>query len=336
MLRIFYKYLLILSLGFIAINADAQRWSYVYIQGDKKIPFYVKLEGQMLPRYGKNYCIIPELGPGTIHLQILFQQNEYPPVDFNVLVPDGGHRGFLLVRKDDQFSLYDIEQRFYLLPGEEGEDQLPDVNSLTASTNRAPERVPVKEDSKKKAVPKETVTAKKTSTSKSPGPKKTNSNEPKFLDNIELDNEATDKGAPPPSRVKKPAHRTEEKNESGEEQDYRQTDAGVNLTADAQEIINSDCPEPIANSEFDKIYNSAQEKRESQKRVIYLLDKAKSNCFSTRQAYYLAKQLPTEPMRYSFLKRVYPRITDQQNFSMLEDNLFTKTEWKDYFRSINN
>src|SRR5690606_20482164 len=121
------RYLLILSLAFIAVKADAQKWSYVYIQGDKQIPFYVKLEDQMLPRYSKNYYIIPELGPGPINIQILFQQNEYPPLNFKILVPDAGFRGFLLTRQDGNFALYDIHQRFYLLPGENGEDHLPEI-----------------------------------------------------------------------------------------------------------------------------------------------------------------------------------------------------------------
>ena len=50
MLTKLYKYVLIACLTLVAVNADAQKWSYVYIQGDKEIPFYVKLEGEMQPR----------------------------------------------------------------------------------------------------------------------------------------------------------------------------------------------------------------------------------------------------------------------------------------------
>jgi len=35
----------------------AQQWSYVYIQGDKHTPFYVKMDDEMLPRYSKHFYI---------------------------------------------------------------------------------------------------------------------------------------------------------------------------------------------------------------------------------------------------------------------------------------
>ena len=63
-------------------HAMAQGFSYVYIQGDKQTPFYVKMEGEMLPRYGKDYSIISELAPGPINIEILFQQNKYPAEKF--------------------------------------------------------------------------------------------------------------------------------------------------------------------------------------------------------------------------------------------------------------
>jgi hypothetical protein len=113
------------------INVQAQGWSYIYIQGDKQTPFYVKLEGEMLPRYSKNYYIIPQLAAGPVHLQVLFQQNEYPAQNFTVLVPDNGYRGFLLTQKDNTFALYDIQQRFYLMPGDNSEDHLPEMISYT-------------------------------------------------------------------------------------------------------------------------------------------------------------------------------------------------------------
>src|SRR5687768_3543627 len=106
---------------FVSFSAiSGERFSYVYIQGDKQIPFYVKLEDDMLPRFSKNYSIIPQLAPGPIKLQILFQQNQYPPQTFNIQVPEDGYRGFLLTRKDNGFALFDLQQRFFLLPGEDG------------------------------------------------------------------------------------------------------------------------------------------------------------------------------------------------------------------------
>ncbi len=54
----------------------------------------------MLPRYGKNYCIISELATGTIHIEILFQQRVLPPQKFTLQVPENGYRGFLLNKQE--------------------------------------------------------------------------------------------------------------------------------------------------------------------------------------------------------------------------------------------
>ena len=96
-------------------GAQAQQpFSYVYIQGDKQTPFYVKINGQMLPRYGKNYNIISELSPGTIEIEILFQQKIYPSQKFTIDVPQNGSRAFLLNKQDKTFALYDLKQKKYV------------------------------------------------------------------------------------------------------------------------------------------------------------------------------------------------------------------------------
>ena len=100
-------------------QASAQPFSYVYIQGDKNIPFYVKLEGQMMPRYGKNYCILSELSPGLIHIEILFQQHAFHPKKFTIRVPENGYRGFMLYKQDTTFVLYDLLAKKYLGTNEE-------------------------------------------------------------------------------------------------------------------------------------------------------------------------------------------------------------------------
>ena len=98
----------------LASNALSQPFSYVYIQGDKTIPFYVKMDGKMLPRYGKNYCIISELSPRPIYIEILFQQNVLPSQKFTIQVPENGCRGLLLNRQGNGYVLYDLQQKKYL------------------------------------------------------------------------------------------------------------------------------------------------------------------------------------------------------------------------------
>ena len=100
-------------------STGAQPFSYVYIQGDKETPFYVKLEGKMMPRYGKNYCILSELSPGPIHIEILFQQRVFPAQKFTINVPENGYRGFVLNKQEHGFVLYDLQQKKYLGPNGE-------------------------------------------------------------------------------------------------------------------------------------------------------------------------------------------------------------------------
>jgi hypothetical protein len=109
----FKHILFVLSLG-LCISGKAQPFSYVYILGDKITPFYVKIKDHMLPRYGKNYCIISELNPGPIRIQVLFQQHAYPPQEFTINVPYNGNRAFLLNRQGNSFALYDLQQKKYL------------------------------------------------------------------------------------------------------------------------------------------------------------------------------------------------------------------------------
>ena len=110
-MRTIAKYCLITFMCFWARTSSAQPFSYVYIQGDKTIPFYVKMEGQMMPRYGKNYSILSELSPGTIHIEILFQQRMLPSQKFTLQVPENGYRGFLLNKTEHGFNLYDLQTR---------------------------------------------------------------------------------------------------------------------------------------------------------------------------------------------------------------------------------
>ncbi|PQJ12228.1 hypothetical protein CJD36_000260 [Flavipsychrobacter stenotrophus] len=96
-------------------HATAQD-AYLYIQGDKSVPFYVKIDSVMQPRYGKNYCIVPKVHAGQVNVQILFQQNVYAPKFFTIDMPAKGHKGFLLTKQDDNFTLNDLDTKAIINP----------------------------------------------------------------------------------------------------------------------------------------------------------------------------------------------------------------------------
>ncbi len=115
-MKIIYKIFLLINLIIFCncIQLFANYSSFVYIQGDKNLPFYVKKDTKMIPRFGKNYCIIPQLNKGILKIEVLFQQNSLPPVNFTINVPENSAIGFLLCKKDGNYCLYDIKNNTYI------------------------------------------------------------------------------------------------------------------------------------------------------------------------------------------------------------------------------
>lgn len=332
----------------VVLSAGARGFSYVYIQGDKATPFYVKFEDQMMPRYGKNYNIIPQLVPGPINVQILFQQNVYPPQRFTIVVPESGFRGFLLMQKGGSFSLYDIHQQFYLLPGNRAEDdRVAPHNSADAyvATHAGGNTNNYNNSPNTNAYTSALATVKT-----KPRTKQVNSG-PKFLPNIELSNERYQQPvaqqeqstyeeitqqAPPVQEYEEPAQEVPVQDYEQESEPAQETYTEPEVTnqpATAARIVvaNSDCQYAIKDNEFEDLYNKSQSKSEKLK-LKFLLSKMDA-CYTTNQARILAESLGNDPEKYTFLKRVYPRVTDQHNFPMLE-NMLTTQEWKSYFKLI--
>lgn len=339
-------------LSFFPGHVWAQDWSYVYIQGDKETPFYVKLEDQMLPRYSKDYCIVSQLAPGPVRLQILFQQNKFPPLYFNIQVPDHGARGFMLMRRDSAFALYDIQQKFFLAPGDAGEDHLPEIINVPPPRPEMPAAATIApasateqaatENSLKPGAPAfmPDVDLRREKNNRKEGNQPSALQTPTFSE-VSLNNPrgftsqlAADSTPTAPSPPTSSVETSDELTATAEDLQNEpmrepEVDFGLQQTA----ITNSDCPGPMADTDFDALYNHTISRKGDDKRILYLIRKVKGNCFSCRQAAILATRLETESMRYSFLKKVYPRISDQQYFAQLEQ-LFKTKEWKAYFRLI--
>ena len=314
----------------LSITARSQQFSYVYIQGDKQTPFYVKLEGEMQPRYGKNYSIISQLAPGAINIEVLFQQNIYPPQHFAIRVPEDGSRAFMLTKKGSSFSLFDLQQQFYLAAGNNAaDDHIPTYNPgdnyvatnsnatyhqettnnySNTTTTRPVNTAPVNK-------PQNNTTYNNSSTST----RQTNNKEPQFIENVELNNERTIQPNTEPIA-------TNTEPETNTEMAVPEAAAPKRSFA-----INSDCPQAVPDGAFQDIYNKMNGKTDKT-RLKYLLGKL-DYCYTTSQLRILAKGLNNDPERYAFLKQAYPHATDQGNFAALE-NLLTTREWKDYFRLI--
>lgn len=350
------KHIAFTLLLLVSLSVQAQQqFSYVYIQGDKETPFYVKFEDEMLPRYGKNYCIIPMLAPGPINIEILFQQRAFPAQKFTIVVPESGNRSFLLKNKQGAFSLYDLEQNFYLPAGNTADqDQIPASKGIVYNTSNT--TIPANKEVFSKPPtynqPAQTPTIKKP-TYRKPTTTTTNDSEgqPKFIANIQINKGGSNTGGNTNTPTPKPAstqpalaERTPPPVIKREREQPRVITTKpapaiskpirkptTTATNNNIRLHNSDCPTPITNNEFDNIYDKATSKSDKV-RLKYLLSEV-DKCYSTFQAKTLALTLPNDPERYTFLKRIYPRVTDQEKFPVLE-NILSATDWKDYFKLI--
>ena len=284
----------------------AQKASFIYIQGDKKTPFYVKKDGEMLPRYGKNFCIIPELTAGVATLELLFQQNAFPAQKFSIRVPEAGERGFLIVEKGGEISLYDLEGEFYLRAGNKAEeDRLP--KRELANTNTAPVAVATPSPEKREAGRSErraretarerlpSVTLReRDGRANRPSSEAANSSEPRFIPNLSLDT------------------------------------SGTRVSSSA--AIGAGCGEALDVQAFAALYRKVLDIADQDERLIYL-SKQTTSCFSPTQLRLLARVLDRDAARFTFLKKAQSSITVSARFGELED-LLTGEAYRARFREL--
>jgi hypothetical protein len=365
------KYLF--SLLLVLLTAPFSRgnsYSYVYIEGDKQTPFYVKMEGQMLPRLGKNYCIIPNLDAGVTNIEILFQQNNYPSQKFSINIPSAGRRGFVLQKVNDrQFALYDLQQGNYIVSGNKPEDDklpeagdnTPPVPANTSDVNGAPVTAATDPD-ELPAFPAEKKPKKKSTKSKAE--KTEEQTDSRFINDLELnaDKEQAqvpvkteeaipafeEKPLPPipaPGKKKKKNKKTEETSlaaipDEDDGIDHRVT-AGNKPAAEAEPVAeqgvpNSDCRTAMSNDEFENFALKILDDEADDDAKIKILSKnKKKNCFSTEQVRIIANNLVTQSGRYDVVKMLYPQTSDQANYGKLE-SLFKTNFLKEKFRTIIN
>jgi hypothetical protein len=339
----------------------ASDYSYIFIQGDKQTPFYVKLEGQMMPRLGKNYCILPNLDKGTIHIEILFQQNIYPSQKFTIKVPAAAGRGFTLQQvSEDKFALYDLTTRHTLKAGNKEEDDVVDMdapvdeqslawgNTTEADLRSSPKASPASEldipvfDSNKKAKSKKEKRVKEERTEPVASTESS-----RFIDDIELN-----KGADlPPFRGNSAGRNTE--NATGNKKEkaspvvraedrelyegstvFNEPEAKTTPVLISDEgLPNSDCPTAMNNDDFEDFAIKIMDKSDDDAQLKYLRKVSGKQCFTTEQVRILAKNLETQSGRFEAVKMLYPRVADQSNYGVLE-SLFNTAYLKGKFKEL--
>lgn len=313
---------MLVAVCFFNMKTNAQTAAYLYIQGDKEKPFYVKVNGVMSNRYGKNYCIFPQLKAGTAKVEILYEQNTIPSQEYAILIPNDGFRAFLLAKKDGNYALYDIHQQFYLKPG--------DADHYFA--NQTMTQAPVVMDEQKKEEPKPVVNQEVVKV-EAPKKEEAKKEEPHFINNVVI-NEADEPAENNKINTPKEEKKEEPKPANPVTTQSQPATKEIKLESNATPIYNSNCPTAMRDKDFDDLLKNAKAVGKGDKLVKFLLSKISNNCYTTKQVYQLADLMDEEAIIYLYLKRVYPQVSDQQNFHLLESYLFETEEWIKAFRLI--
>jgi len=356
-----------LLLVFSAGSVMAKEYAYVYIEGDKQTPFYVKLEGQMMPRLGKNYCIIPNMDAGVTNIEILFQQNQFPAQKFTIKVPEGGARGFLLKKVNErQFALYDMQQGFYLVAGNSADDDRidgavpanggnPVISGTTAVINSGAADLPAFVPGGSSVTqPAKNKKPKGQAVSETAMPPATTTSDDKFIRDIELN---TDGGAAAPlvaivpvaasapvtdapvkpKKPKKAAPGSDSASHiaaaDADEFDDDKKPAAPALVAAG--IPNSDCKNPMSNEVFEDFAAKILDQTTDDDKLKVLSRSKNRDCFNTEQVRIIANNFDTQSGRYEVVKMLFPRTSDQDNYPKLEA-LFKTGYLKEKFRQIMN
>lgn len=337
------KWILAVISLFIALQATAQLsdYAYLYIEGDKETPFYVKMEGKMLPRLGQNYTIIPHLDAGVTNIEILFQQNKYQPLKFAISIPKDVSRGLLLRQVEGNFVLYDLQTGKYIFPGNKATDD--DITALENQFARnrqlaAQQQADVVAQTATKTPVKETVVAKKEEEQlpsfnpekekktkpakvvKKPKAEKVKATKPKENLAITAPKTTTKKQTESTTKPKRKYldnvvinDNNESGNETEETEDNNTKPVGSS----------NNCQTAMGDKEFES-YLEKLKSRDDENRIKYI-QKSKKQCFSTEQISYIGRAIPSSSGRLQVLKQLYRQTTDKQNYPMLE-HLF-KTEF---------
>lgn len=340
------------------IRVVAKEYAYVYIEGDKETPFYVKVEGQMMPRYGKNYFILPNLDEGVMHVEILFQQNIYPAQHFAINVPPAGSRGFLLKKIADQkFGLYDLQQGSTLVAGNKATE---DVYALPATSMKAIDAtaaVALQKDDKpsdsdlpdfepelkkpakptqqpREATSKSTASVKRKSESQkaiTEEPETVSKPEDRFLSDIEFNPQNNEKG-----KTAKQNSKSKNKNDdlpALKEQELKNETTEQQAESSTNNAVAGNCSEPLSNQAFEQLALRVLDAVDDNARLKALKKNSKNVCFTTEQVRILANGMETQSARYDVAKDLYMQVYDKEQFPKLE-SLFKTNYLKAKFREL--
>lgn len=328
-----FQKIVIITLAIFASISSMYAQSALYIQGDKNTPIYVKVEGQMMPRQGMNYCIVPGLEAGSAHFEVLFQGNKYPVQKYLITIPEDGVRGLLLTKVDDQnFALFDLQTQGYIYNNNTTDEaflQLNPIQSNTVVTNNNSTTTTSPKEVKR---PKEEKQQKEVKQQKETDISDNSKSNNRFIDNIDLTETKT-----------REKTNVNDKGILVEEKLFKSKDDGVvksknqetNTTISTTEttIPNTDCTTAMNEGTFETFLGTFSAQSDDESKIKYIKKNYEKRCFSTEQAGILANMTNGQSSRFEILQIIFPRVTDQSNYGNLE-KLFATDFLKKRFNAM--
>jgi hypothetical protein len=321
--------LILLSMFFVlSLLAQDRNDAVVYIQSDKSIPFYVKMEGQMMERFSKHYVILNNLASGPLHLEILFQQNQYPAQKFVLNVAPSAQRSLVLQKVSDQkFALYDVNYGIYLQEGNKLTDDIdarspavaadvPNMTNLeTANSSESAK------DSKPRVVKEKRIKAAKDEDKVVP-----------FVENrIEKDEE---------SAIVKKERKSKQKIDKTDEEradrfldfEFDKTEKETKSRAAQNSTLksNANCTEAASEDLFQHFLKIIAVSDDEETNLAVIRKNAKYYCFSTDQVQVIALKFLSQSSRYEVTRLLKPRVVDKEAYSQLS-SLFNTNYLKERF-----
>lgn len=335
-------WLCLLLCGFGAFSQDLND-AVVYIQSDKETPIYVKVEGQMMERYSKNYVVLGNLASGPLNLEILFQQNKYPNQKFVLNIPPSSQRSLVLKKMDqNKFALYDLNYGIYLNSGNRLEDDISGSdkeyqNTVLAANTAAPPNesavVSVEKPKKEKVTPK---------------PKKEKKSEDEIPEFTVAKEEKKNKEATPvivqeeteapkkPKKTRSERRQETEENTNGErfldfEMNKKESNSGNNRSGNAKNT-NTKCSEPASESQFDNFASLLNTTDDEELKLGIVRKNATKYCFSTDQVRTIAMNFDSQSSRYEVARVLKAKVVDVDNYAQLS-SLFNTNFLKERFKN---
>lgn len=317
----------------VVLNAQDKNDAFVYIQGDKQTPIYVKMEGEMQARYSKHFVILNGLAAGPLHLDVLFQQNAYPTQKFILNIPESSQRAFVLKKIDNtKFALYDLSSGHYIAAGNKVEDDMistdpnKDLQDLLAVAEPASKEVPEQTtgDEELPEFPSATP-EKKVKTPKKKKPAKVKE---------EVVAETPAEEVPPVEQVQPEPAKDErflsfemqKQQESGTKENSRRRNNRKEEPAVAEEqqappkVTKSssvDCAEGMTGTAFDNFMQQLKNRTDEETRLTYIMKYGKNACFTTEQVRLTASTFASQSSRYEVARVLKAKVVDADQYEQL-------------------